>query len=90
MPIYEYECDACHHRFEKKQSFDAKPVTKCPRCGGKPRRVIRSAPVIFKGSGFYITDSRKKPPDMGKGIGESGDGGKEKGKKDKDKKDKDK
>jgi len=76
MPIYEYECDACHHRFEKKQSFHAKPIARCPRCGGKPRRVIRSAPVIFKGSGFYITDSRKKPPDMGKG-----DGGKEKGKK---------
>jgi putative FmdB family regulatory protein len=65
MPVYEYECQSCRHRFEKKQGFHDKPVEKCPRCGGRPRRVIHSAPVIFKGSGFYITDSRKKPPDMG-------------------------
>ena len=80
MPTYEYECDACHHRFEKKQSFDAKPIAKCTQCGGKLHRVFHPAPVIFKGSGFYITDSRKKPPEI-----DSGDGGKEKGKKDKDK-----
>ncbi len=76
MPTYEYECDACHHRFEEKQGFDANPIARCPQCGGRLRRVIHSAPVIFKGSGFYITDNRKKPPDF-----ESGDGGKEKGKK---------
>ena len=76
MPTYEYECDACHHRFEKKQNFDAKPIAKCPQCGGGLRRVFHPAPVIFKGSGFYITDNRKKPPDFG-----SGDGGKETGKK---------
>ncbi len=81
MPTYEYECDDCHHRFEKKQSFDARPIAKCPRCGGRLRRVFHPAPVIFKGSGFYITDNRKKPPDMGKGEWKSGDGGKEKGKK---------
>lgn len=72
MPVYEYECQSCHHRFEKKQGFHDKPVAKCPKCGGKPRRVIHSAPVIFKGSGFYITDSRKKAPDMGGGGGEKG------------------
>ena len=66
MPVYEYECDACNHRFEKKQGFHDKPVEKCPKCGAKPRRVIHSAPVIFKGSGFYITDSRKKMPEPGK------------------------
>jgi putative FmdB family regulatory protein len=85
MPTYEYECDDCHHRFEKKQSFDAKPIAKCPQCGGRLRRVFHPAPVIFKGSGFYITDNRQKPPDMGKGGSDSDDGGKEKGKKDKDK-----
>jgi putative FmdB family regulatory protein len=76
MPTYEYECDDCRHRFEKKQSFDAKPIARCPRCGGRLRRVFHPAPVIFKGSGFYITDSRKKPPEI-----DSGDGSKEKGKK---------
>ena len=59
MPIYEYECGVCSFRFERKQSFDAEPVAKCPECKGKARRVIHSIPVIFKGSGFYITDSRK-------------------------------
>lgn len=78
MPVYVYECDVCNHRFEQKQGFHDKPVAKCPRCGGRPRRVIHSAPVIFKGSGFYITDSRKKPPDM---SGTGGDKGKKKEKK---------
>lgn len=59
MPIYEYKCDSCHHRFERKQGFDAKPVAICPKCQGKARRIIHSAPVIFKGKGFYVTDSRK-------------------------------
>ena len=59
MPIYEYECGVCKFRFERKQSFDEEPVAMCPECQGKARRVIHSIPVIFKGSGFYITDSRK-------------------------------
>lgn len=59
MPIYEYECGECQFHFERKQSFDEEPVTMCPQCRGKSRRVIHSTPVIFKGSGFYITDSRK-------------------------------
>lgn len=59
MPIYEYECSVCQCRFERKQSFDAEPVAMCPECQGKARRVIHSIPVIFKGSGFYVTDSRK-------------------------------
>lgn len=59
MPTYDYECDVCNYAFEQRQRFDDEPVAICPRCEGKARRVIRSVPVIFKGSGFYITDSRK-------------------------------
>lgn len=59
MPIYEYECDSCCHCFERKQGFDEEPIAECPACKGRARRVIHSVPVIFKGSGFYITDSRK-------------------------------
>jgi putative FmdB family regulatory protein len=71
MPIYEYQCNACHFRFEQKQKFHDKPIAKCPKCGGEARRVIHPAPVIFKGKGFYSTDSRKhipekKPPEEGK------------------------
>lgn len=59
MPIYEYECEPCGFRFERKQRFDEEPVAMCPACQGKARRIICSVPVIFKGSGFYVTDSRK-------------------------------
>ncbi|MBA7649353.1 hypothetical protein ES703_57150 [subsurface metagenome] len=59
MPIYEYECGLCHFKFEKKQRFDAKPLTICPKCQGEVRRVLHPTPIIFKGSGFYITDNRK-------------------------------
>lgn len=72
MPTYEYECAACHHRYETLQSITAPPLQKCPRCGKKrARRLIGAgAGLIFKGSGFYITDyrkpsgkpSEKKPP----------------------------
>lgn len=59
MPIYEYECRDCCYHFERKQRFDEEPVAMCPQCRGKARRVINSVPVIFKGSGFYVTDNRK-------------------------------
>ena len=59
MPIYEYECSACCSQFERRQRFDEEPVVTCPQCQEKCRRVIHSVPVIFKGSGFYITDNRK-------------------------------
>ena len=76
MPIYEYECGLCHFDFERRQRFDEEPVALCPKCQGKARRVFRSVPVIFKGSGFYVTDNRKggavekaekMKPDKGKG-----------------------
>jgi putative FmdB family regulatory protein len=58
MPIYEYECASCSHRFEKKQSYNSKPEAACPKCKGKSKRVFHPAPIIFKGSGFYVTDHR--------------------------------
>jgi putative FmdB family regulatory protein len=75
MPIYEYECSRCHCRFERKQGFDEEPAAVCPKCKEKASRVIRSVPVIFKGSGFYITDSRKGvtgPAETEKKLPESG------------------
>ena len=60
MPTYEYECRACHHTFEKFQSMSDEPERVCPECGGAVRRMIGGGTgVIFKGSGFYSTDSKK-------------------------------
>jgi len=59
VPTYEYECGLCHFHFDRKQRFDEEPVAICPKCQGKARRVLHSIPIIFKGSGFYTTDSRK-------------------------------
>jgi len=59
MPTYEYQCKTCGQHFEKMQRFSDNPLTECPNCGGEIRRVIHPAGVIFKGSGWYITDSRK-------------------------------
>ena len=58
MPIYEYACGSCGHRFETKQRFTDDPITTCPQCGQSVRRVLHPAGIIFKGSGFYINDSR--------------------------------
>ena len=58
MPIYEYECNLCHCHFEKRQKFDDDPIAICPECQGRTRRVLFPSPIIFKGNGFYITDSR--------------------------------
>ena len=58
MPIYDYACDACGHRFEARQRFADDPLTICPECQGHIRRVIHPSGIIFKGSGWYITDSR--------------------------------
>ena len=59
MPIYEYACKSCGHRFEQKQSFHDEPVAVCPECGEQVQRVLHPAGIIFKGSGWYVTDSRK-------------------------------
>jgi putative FmdB family regulatory protein len=61
MPLYEYECEACAHRFERIQKFSDPPVDTCPTCGKGPVRKLLSSPAIqFKGSGWYITDYGRK------------------------------
>jgi len=59
MPTYEYECEKCSLRFELKKRFSSDGGASCPRCQGKARRIFSPVPIIFKGSGFYVTDSRK-------------------------------
>ena len=60
MPLYEYQCKKCHHRFEKIQKFSDPHVKKCPDCGGPVEQVISAPAVQFKGSGWYVTDYAKK------------------------------
>ena len=60
MPLYEYQCDACGHRFETIQKFSDPLVSICPKCGSPVRKLISSPAFQFKGSGFYITDYRSK------------------------------
>ena len=69
MPLYEYLCDACGHRFETIQKFSDAPLDACPKCGGAVRK-LQSAPAFqFKGTGWYITDYAKK--DSGAKAGQS-------------------
>jgi len=58
VPTYQYACTECDHRFEAVQSFSDEALTECPSCGGKLRKVFSSVGIVFKGSGFYRTDSR--------------------------------
>lgn len=60
MPLYEYECTKCGHRFEKIQKFSDRKITKCPECGGRVEQVLSAPAVQFKGSGWYVTDYAKK------------------------------
>jgi putative FmdB family regulatory protein len=77
MPLYEYECDACHKRFERIQKFSDPPPDVCPHCGKSPVRKLLSSPAIqFKGSGFYITDyAKKSTSDAGSKSSSGGDTG---------------
>ena len=58
MPTYEYLCESCGNRYEKREGFDAPARQKCPSCGKRAQRVLQAPPIVFKGSGFYKTDSR--------------------------------
>ena len=88
MPLYEYQCRKCGHRFEKIQKFSDKLIKKCPECGGKVEQMISAPAVQFKGSGWYVTDyakssgsskSESKPDSDGKGDTTKDSGSKDKG-----------
>jgi putative FmdB family regulatory protein len=75
MPLYEYQCKKCKHRFEKIQKFSDKMLTKCPECGGPIEQMVSAPAVQFKGSGWYVTDYAKKgasTPASSSAEGESG------------------
>ena len=63
MPIYQYHCPKCKLKFELKQSFSDESMVACPKCQNGAQRCISAVPVIFKGSGFYVTDNRKSSPE---------------------------
>lgn len=63
MPTYQYACTACGHQLEAVQSFTDAPLTECPACAGRLRKVFNSVGIVFKGSGFYRTDSRSAGSD---------------------------
>ena len=59
MPNYEYKCTQCENQYETREGFDAPSRQPCPKCGAIAKRVLFAPPIVFKGSGFYVTDSRK-------------------------------
>ncbi|MEU7931146.1 FmdB family zinc ribbon protein [Micromonospora echinofusca] len=67
MPTYQYACTACGHQLEAVQSFSDSPLTECPACEGRLRKVFNSVGIVFKGSGFYRTDSRSSGSDTANG-----------------------
>ncbi len=86
MPLYEYECKKCGHRFEKIQKFSDRMVKKCPQCGGQVEQMISAPAVQFKGSGWYVTDYAKKsssPGSSGSGDSSSRDSSSDSSSKDK-------
>ncbi len=79
MPLYEYQCEACAHRFEQIQRFSDPPLTTCPECEGAVRKLLSSPAIQFKGTGWYVTDyarpGKKDPADAGESKGgESSEG----------------
>ncbi len=80
MPTYEYKCENCNEVFEEFQSITDQPIEKCPKCGGKVQRLISAGSgLIFKGSGFYLTDYKKSNASPTSSNGESKAGKSEKG-----------
>ncbi len=75
MPIYDYRCDHCGHAFSALQSFKDEAIATCPGCGKQPRRLLVPPAIVFKGSGWYKTDSRTPPKDGGGAKAADGDKG---------------
>ena len=84
MPLYEYQCKKCHHRFERIQKFSDPHVKKCPDCKGPVEQVVSAPAVQFKGSGWYVTDYAKKS--SGNASSSNGESGSKKEEKRDDKK----
>jgi putative FmdB family regulatory protein len=78
VPLYEYQCKKCKHKFEKIQKFSDRPIKKCPECGGPLEKIQHAPNVQFKGTGWYVTDYG------GKSDKSKTDGGSEKGSSEKD------
>ncbi len=72
MPLYDYKCASCGHIHEVRHGFNESYEGKCPVCGGELRRVFNPAPIVFKGSGFYVTDSRTASSDKRSSSSTSG------------------
>ncbi len=81
MPIYEYACDSCGNQFEVKQKFSDPPVTECDKCGELVRKLISVPGIVFKGTGWYVTDYSDKLKDPKKGLADGTDTEKKKEKK---------
>ena len=70
MPLYEYECDGCGHRFERIRKFSDEPLSTCPLCSGPVRKLLSAPAIQFKGTGWYVTDYARKS-----GDGKAAEGG---------------
>ena len=72
MPLYEYKCSKCGHRFEKIENYSASEVKKCPKCGAKAERQVSPSALQFKGSGWYVNDygGKATAPTAGDGSGD--------------------
>jgi putative FmdB family regulatory protein len=91
VPLYEYQCKKCKHKFEKIQKFSDPPVKKCPECGGAVEKLLHAPAVQFKGTGWYVTDyggkdkSEKSKAESSSGPDKKESTAKEDGAKSKDK-----
>jgi putative FmdB family regulatory protein len=75
VPLYEYECSKCRNRFEKIESVSSPTVKRCPKCGGRSKRLVSRSAIQFKGSGWYVNDYAKKSASGTAAPGATGEGG---------------